>query len=473
VLLANGLCKRYGSLAALDGVSIAFHGGEVHVILGENGAGKSTLVSILCGAIQPDAGTLGIDGTPARFRDPFDARRAGVDIVHQHFMLVPAFTVAENLALASGVPGWMLDVNAGARPAIEIAERLGWHTQASARTGSLGVGEQQRVEIAKALAGGGRVVLFDEPTSTLSPGEIEELFSIIRKLRDEGRAIALITHKLDEAIAVADRITVLRKGRAVATTPSGEVSRDQLAHWMVGEVPAALSKPPPESREPVVTAEGLVVLGDAGHRAVNGATFGIGKGEVLGFGGVDGNGQLELAEALAGVRQFRGSLRVPSRTAYIPQDRQRDGLALEMSVAENLLIGGHRNRELRRGPVFDPARVEDWCESLVARYAIKSDSLSVAAGSLSGGNQQKIVVARALESHPELLVASNPTRGLDIRAENYVHSVLLEAKKRGTAIALFSTDLEELALLSDRVVFMSRGELLEGTDVGQMLGGAK
>lgn len=474
IIAARRLVKRYGRFVALDGVDVTLYPGEIHVVLGENGAGKSTLVSLLSGALRPDEGEILLRGKSVDLRSPRDGKQAGIEIVHQHFALVPSFTVAENLALASAErSSGMLDVDREASKALEAAADLGWDLTAEEKVGGLGVGEQQRVEIAKALAGGGAAILLDEPTSTLTPGEVQDLFRILRLAKGSGRAIVLITHKLDEALAIADRITVLRKGKVVVTTEAEGIAPAQIARWMVGQTPPELQKrAAPLDGEIVIKASGVTVFGDRGRSAVDGASFTVRKGEIFGIGGVDGNGQLELAEALAGVRPVSGgTLETEQRPAYIPQDRHRDGLALGMSVQDNLLVEGHRLPALRRFGLFLTGAVRAWCETLVAKFQIKTPGLDQPAASLSGGNQQKIVVARALASEPAAIVAMDPTRGLDVQATAYVHRTLLDASRQGAAIVLFSTDLDELAALAGRSAFMSGGRLREGGDVAEMIGG--
>jgi simple sugar transport system ATP-binding protein len=458
-LVGNRLMKRYGSTVALDAVDISFYPGEIHAILGENGAGKSTLVGVLSGNIAPDEGDLKEGDLILHFRSARDARRHGIDIVQQHFMLVPAFTVAENLALASLQTKPLLNAKAVSEEARSIAERLGWSVDLDAVTADLSVGSMQRVEIIKALADGGKVVLFDEPTATLSPEEVQDLFGVMRKLRDDGRAIALITHKLDEALAIADRVSVLRKGKVVVTTPAKGIAPEQLAKWMVGELPPNLAKNDVAAGDRVVTVSRMSVFGDRRETLVDDVSFEIAAGEIVGFGGVAGNGQVPLAEALVGIRKYVGACEIVGEVAYIPEDRQRDGLALSMSIADNLLIEGHRKKSLSVIGLFIPPRVRAWCETIIAKYAVHTPSIDIPASSLSGGNQQKVVVGRSLDCEPKAVVAVNPTRGLDVRAENFVHSQLLEAKSRGAAIALFSTDLDELADLADRIFYMNSGRL--------------
>lgn len=444
---------------ALNSVDIAFYPGEIHAILGENGAGKSTLVGILSGNLVADEGTLSVGDRPLHFRNARDARLEGIDIVQQHFMLVPAFSVQENLALASLNAKPMLNLAESSRNAEEIARSLGWELDFNAVTADLSVGAMQRVEIVKALAGGGKVVLFDEPTATLSPGEVEDLFRVMRKLRAEGRAIALITHKLDEAVAIADRITVLRKGKVVMTSPAGGIATEQLAKWMVGELPPNLVKQSTMRGAVVLDACGITVRGDRRETLVDEVSLQVSAGEIVGIGGVAGNGQAPFAEALAGIRGFEGECKVEGEIAYIPEDRQRDGLALSMSILDNLLIEGQRKPSLSFLSVFIPARVRAWCETIVAKFSVQTASIRAPASSLSGGNQQKIVVGRSLDSEPCVIVAVNPTRGLDVLAENFVHKQLLDARARGAAIVLFSTDLDEIRTLADRVFYMTRGRL--------------
>jgi len=434
--------------------------------LGENGAGKSTLVGVLSGNIAPDEGTLSEGDSQLSFRDPRDARRHGIDIVQQHFMLVPAFTVAENLALASLQTKPILNPKASSQEALEIADRLGWEVDLDARTSDLSVGALQRVEIIKALAGGGKVVLFDEPTATLAPDEVEDLFRVMRALRNDGRAIALITHKLGEALEVADRVTVLRKGKVVMTAPASGISPTQLAKWMVGELPPGLDKSKRSAGTCLARVSSLSVVGEHGEKLLDDVSFEVASGEIVGFGGVAGNGQVPLAESLAGVRPFLGDCEISGNVAYIPEDRQRDGLALSMSIVDNLLIEGHRKNSLSVFGFFIPQRVRAWCETIVAKYSVQTSSIDAPASSLSGGNQQKVVVGRTLDSEPKVIVAVNPTRGLDVRAENYVHKQLLGARARGAAIVLISTDLDEIAALADRVLYLNNGKL-----TAEMLGG--
>lgn len=469
--------KRYGSVQALADVSATFRAGSIHAVLGENGAGKSTLMGVLSGFVRPDSGVATLDGEPIPTGRPFDCKRFGIELVHQHFTLVPNFTVAENLALARVERlGQAFLAGDCAEPALSLARQLGWEIPGAARVRDLPVGVQQRVEILKTLVGDARVLIFDEPTAVLGADEVEDLFRVLRQLRDRGKVILLIAHKLAEVMAVADEVTVLRRGRKVAESSVAKTHPRQLAEWMVGEVPAVADSATPPPMGPGLTVRGLWVRGDRGEEAVRGLDFEIARGEILGFGGVDGNGQVELAEALARVRPFLGEATFHEEDeptiAYIPQDRQQDGLALGMSIRDNLLITGHRDPELSKGPVLRSRRVAEWCQGLVERFRIKVGRVSDPASALSGGNQQKVVVSRALARVPDLLIAVNPTRGLDLQATDFVHRQIRAARDAGAAVALISTDLDELAALAGRTVFLGRGEL-KGGDLADALAGGK
>ncbi|MBX7134260.1 MAG: ATP-binding cassette domain-containing protein [Fimbriimonadaceae bacterium] len=464
MLRAETVSKRFGNVTALADVSVDFAPGEIHAVLGENGAGKSTLMNVLGGFLKPDGGRVTLNGSPLPLGDPIGCRALGIEMVHQHFMLVPAFTVAENLALARlGGLGGALDVGKVAQKPLQIARELGWQIEPDARTADLPVGVEQRIEILKALAGNAQVLIFDEPTAVLSPDEVDDLFRVLRKLRDQGKAVILIAHKLSEVMAVADRVTVLRRGVKVAEARIGEVDERQLATWMVGELPDEQRPLLPSAEAVSLSIDRLVVKGDRGETAVQGVTFEVRQGEILGIGGVDGNGQIELAEALALVRPtFDGSIeRIAGEIGYIPQDRQVDGLALSMSLSDNLLIGGYPRSQFRIGPFLAPGRVRAWAEGLVHQFRIKVGRLADPVSSLSGGNQQKVVVARTLDAKPAVIIAVNPTRGLDIQAADAVHAELLDAARNGAAVVLFSTDLDELGAIASRTLFMSGGRLAE------------
>ncbi len=458
ILTVKEVSKRYGAVKALSGISTSFFPGEIHAVLGENGAGKSTLMGVLSGFVSPEKGEVLLRGNPAPLGQSHAMRAMGVGMVHQHFMLVPEFTVGQNLALAElgGLSGY-LDEPRLIAGALQWAIRLGWTVDPSVKTRDLPVGAQQRIEILKALAGDGDILILDEPTAVLTPSEAEELFVVLRRLRDEGKAVILIAHKISEIIAAADRVTVLRKGLLVASCPMAQTNPDQLSEWMVGEVPAAKSTGETTVGSVLVRAEHLGVKGDRGEVAVSDLTFQICAGEVFGVGGVDGNGQLELAEAIAGVRDHEGQFHTAGSIAYVPQDRHRDGLALNLSIEENLTLGALQNLALGGRRLFNLGKIREWALGLISSYEIKVGSISDPVSSLSGGNQQKIIVARSLSNRPDIIVAINPTRGLDLKATSFVHDQLRLAQERGAAILLVSTDLAELQALSTRLTYLSRG----------------
>ena len=481
-LIAEHISKSFGPVRALDDVSIEFLPGEIHAVLGENGAGKSTFMNILSGFLSPDGGSVSLDGAELPLGRPHKCRDAGIEMVHQHFTLVPNFTVAENLALASVERlGGVLNVDRRAERAFAIAHDLGWEVDPKAKAGSLPVGVQQRVEILKCLAGNASVLIFDEPTAVLSPDEVLDLIRVLKRLRDEGNIVILIAHKLSEVMAAADRVTVLRGGRKVADALIKDVDEHQLANWMVGEMPEFQPRHSESSAKTVLSARDLSVRGDRGEQAVRNISFAAVEGEILGIGGVDGNGQVELAEALALIRYSSGSLlwngspisAADVRIAYIPHDRQVDGLALSMSVEENLLIGDETDKELNKGLFLWWQKIHERTQSLIRRYEIKVSSPDQAVESLSGGNQQKIVVSRNLYRRPDLIVVVNPTRGLDVRATQYVREQILSAGAARTTVIYFSTDLDELAIVADRILFMSRGELLESYTSEALVGGSR
>lgn len=476
MLAVESVSKSYGALRALDRVSLEFAPGEVHAVVGENGAGKSTLMGVLSGFVSPDEGRVTLDGRALPLGDPAQVKRFAIQMVHQHFMLVPTFTVAENLALARlealGAP---LDVPSLAKPALDLADELGWSLDPDALTRDLPVGVQQRVEILKALAGEAKVLILDEPTAVLSQAEVIDLMGVVRRLRDRGATVLLIAHKLSEVLGVADRVSVLRRGKWVGTVEAAGADARSLAEMMVGDLPNFSTPNLILSDDVGLRVRELVVDGDRGERAVDAVSFDLIRGQILGVGGVDGNGQVELAEALVGIRRAHsGTLEwagASGEVAYVPQDRQQDGLALDMSIADNLLLTGLNRAGLLVGPLLRLPSIGRWARGLVERFDIKAQSERSPVASLSGGNQQKVVVGRALSAKPKLLVVVNPTRGLDIRATSYVHEKLLEEARAGAMVVLFSTDLDELASLSDRTLYMSRGRLEAGTLVGALAGG--
>jgi len=478
-LTVSQLTKRFGALTALDDVSLAFEAGEIHAVLGENGAGKSTLMHVMSGFLTPDSGEVLLDGKKIPVGFAFQCKHLGIEMIHQHFTLVPAFTVAENLALArlDGL-AHITDSKELAAKALSIADKLGWRIDPDARTGQLSVGQQQRLEILKAISGDASVLIFDEPTAVLAPHEVDDLFRVLAELKSQGKCVILIAHKLTEVLSIADRVSVLRRGKLIASEIRSNVDAQTLAEWMVGELPSRDDVPQGVAGDICVQASNLSVLGDRGETSVRGVHFEIRKGEILGFGGVDGNGQVELAECLSQIRKpSSGEIQwhfsnQKQAIGYIPQDRHVDGLALNLSIEENMLVTALDDEKLVSGPFLNLKEVRAWANRLVQNYSVKAADASVAAGSLSGGNQQKVIVSRTLDQNPELLVVLNPGRGLDIKATDYVHQMILEARTRGTAVALFSTDLDELYKLSSRVVFMVGGKLVEDEGALSLVGGA-
>lgn len=454
MLKVERVSKSFGPVRALRDVSVEFLPGEVHAVLGENGAGKSTLMSVIAGFVVPDSGAASIEGRALPFGRPHEVKAVGIEMVHQHFMLVGALTNAENFALGTleSLRG-TLDAAKVSQKLESTSKELGWSIDPRERTGSMPVGAQQRLEIVKALAGDARVLILDEPTAVLSPSEVEDLFRVLRRLRDEGKCVVLIAHKLSEVLSVADRVTVLRRGEHVVTEQAAKVDAQGLATWMVGDLPPSSTPLDASTGETLLKVDDLRVFGERGQEAVRGVTFEVRAGEILGIGGVDGNGQIELVEALFGLRRHEGSIAVNGPIGYIPQDRHGHGLALDMSVLDNFLIGV---------PFTDRRSLTERAKTLVNDFEIKLGSLGAPVRSLSGGNQQKLVVARVLSQAPGIVVAHNPTRGLDVRATAYVQERLIHAARNGAAVLLVSTDLDEIAAVATRTLFIKRGELFEG-----------
>lgn len=424
-------------------------------------------MNVICGFLAPDSGQLILNGTEVRFSSPSEARAAGIGIVHQHFMLVPQFTVLENLVLDQ-----MTSLGGLAKPDeikakfSKLAESLGWEIDFQARIVDLSVGQQQRIEIMKVLGLGTDILILDEPTAVLSADEIEDLFRVLRTVIGQGKTIILIAHKLAEVMAISDHATVLRRGKLIGSAPMADLTAEKLTDWMVGELPDLGQAKSAAAGERAVKVSSLKVKGDRGEIAVDIDSLEVNSGEIVGIAGVDGNGQIELAEALAGVRSpFSGSVETPSQVAYIPQDRQRDGLALSMSIAENFMVG------ISQGPFLNPRKLKSESVGLAEKFQLKYGSLDDPASSLSGGNQQKVILARTLSQEPEFIIAVNPTRGLDLKSAAFVQSQILSAARSGAAVVLISTDLDEVSALADRTLFISGGRL-RNADKSEYLGGS-
>lgn len=482
MLRVSQITKRFGAVVALKDVDAEFVPGEVHAVLGENGAGKSTLMGVLSGFVKPDSGQVTLNGDPLPLGRAFEIKRLGIEMIHQHFTLVPAFTAEENLALAKlhclkGV----LSLETLTKSAQAKAAELGWTFESKGLIRNMPVGVQQRLEILKALSGSAEVLIFDEPTAVLSQDEVADLSRVLSALKADGKTVILIAHKLSEVLSIADRVTVLLRGIKVATASIQDVDAKTLANWMVGELPVSSGEYPQSLQGGGLQITGLTVLGDRGERSVNNVSLEVQRGEIFGIGGVDGNGQIELAEAIAQVRppmsgqiRFSGEVLSDSdfKVAYIPQDRRKDGLALGLSVADNMLADGYKKESLRFGPFLIRKRVEAWSRDLIKRFSIKVESPRDLVSGLSGGNQQKVIVSRELDAQPDLIVAANPTRGLDIKATEYVHDRIREAAQSGAAVVLISADLDELGSLANQTRFLSRGELSSTSSAEALLGGA-
>jgi simple sugar transport system ATP-binding protein len=473
----QGISKRFGTVMALQGADLEVRAGEVHGVLGENGAGKSTLLNVLAGMVRPDAGRVEVGGAVVALRRPRDAWNAGVGTVHQHFTLVPALSVRENLALGLRSAGWglRLPYKAVARRVDELSRRTGLAVPLDAKVEHLGVGDRQRVEILKALLREPRILILDEPTAVLAPSEVETLFGLLGGLAAEGRAVVLVAHKLDEILGVADRVTVLRQGRTVLHASRAEVDGPGLIRAMVGRGeadPIALgargdagTPGTAPAGEPVASLASAKVHNGRGTWALAEATLEVRRGEVVGVAGVEGNGQHELALVLSGrVPPTEGTATVPDGVGFIPQDRSLEGLVGDFDLTANVALALHRDARYASGPgglLVRWSALRDRTAELLGRFDVKAAGPGVRAATLSGGNQQRVVVARELEMARDLLVAENPTRGLDVAAASFVHGELrgLTRRDQPPGVVLVSTDLDEVLALSHRVFVMVRGRL--------------
>ena len=478
VLELRGITKRFPGVLANDHIGFDLRAGEVHALLCENGAGKSTLVNVLYGLYHPDEGEILINGEPVRIHSPKEAIERGIGMVHQHFMLIPVMTVAENIVLAAE-PRWagvLLDYASARKRVEDIASAFNFAIDPQALVENITVGQQQRVEILKALYRRADILILDEPTAVLTPQEAQELFGILRGLTREGMSIVFISHKLNEVLEIADRITVLRRGRKIETLPASGATEQGLAQLMVGrEVLLQVDKSEATPADPLLEVEDLRVLDDRELEAVRGVSLRVRAGEIVGIAGVDGNGQTELVEALTGLRPIQaGEFRVAGRRltgssthrildsgiGHIPEDRQKRGLVLEFTLAENLAFHEFDKAPNSRLGWLWPARLVSRARKLIQEFDVRGGGPQTPAKSLSGGNQQKLVVAREVANDPRVLIAAQPTRGLDVGAIEYVHRRLVEERDQGRAVLLVSLELDEIMSLSDRILVMYEGEIV-------------
>ncbi len=478
VLELRGITKRFPGVVANDGVSFDLRRGEVHALLGENGAGKSTLMNILYGLYRPDEGQILVDGQAVTMNSPKDAIERGIGMVHQHFMLIPVMTVAENIVLATEPTkaGVFLDFGVAAERVRDLSERFGLAVEPNDRIEQIGVGQQQRVEILKALYRGAEILVLDEPTAVLTPQEARELFTIVRSLTEQGKSIIFISHKLNEVLEIANRITVLRRGKKVETLPSAGATEESLARLMVGrEVLLRVEKPAAQPGDPLLEVQDLHVIDEREIEKVRGVSLTVRGGEIVGLAGIDGNGQSEFIDAISGLRTITaGTVRIGGRDltqatakthydaglGHVPEDRQRRGLVLEFNLAENTALHDYRDRPYSSGGWLFLRRLIERARGLIKEFDVRGGGPMTPAGGLSGGNQQKLVLAREIDRDPKVLIAAQPTRGLDVGAIEFVHRRLVEERDEGRGILLVSLELEEILSLSDRILVMYEGEIV-------------
>jgi simple sugar transport system ATP-binding protein len=476
-IAARGIVKRFGALVANDGAEIIVRDREIHALVGENGAGKSTLMRILSGLYAPDAGTITYHGADVTGWSTSDAIAQGVGMVHQHFMLVPTLTVAENVVLGHEIRrGIQLDRAAAERAVAEVAARSGLDVPVDRRVADLTVGEAQRAEIVKTLYRGARLLILDEPTAVLSPPEVKDLWAVLRRLRDEGTTVVVITHKLDEVMEISDQITVMRHGRTVERMATRDTTPALIARAMVGRdvvlaADASNAAAPAVTQKPVLAVRGVSVVRGDGIRALNDIDLTVNAGEIVGIAGVEGNGQTELIEVIAGLVvadagtiELNGAVltggareRAAAGVAHVPEDRHARGLVLEFDIADNLILG--RQHEYSRSGVLDRMAIHANAVDKIQQYDIRPAAPDALAGRLSGGNQQKIVIAREMTRDFSLLLASQPTRGVDVGAIEMIHSRIRQARDSGKAVLLVSADLTEVLALSDRIAVLYKGKI--------------
>ena len=472
-----GIVKRFPGVLANDHVDFSVHSGEVHALLGENGAGKSTLMRILYGLYRPDEGRILIDGSPVQIESPHDAIRIGIGMIHQHFMLVPTLTVAENVALGlASSRGPLTDLDVVSKRIQMLAEMYGLQVDPNAYVWQLAVGQQQRVEIIKVLYRGAALLILDEPTAVLTPQEVQDLFVTLHQMVKDGHALIFISHKLQEVVDISDRVTVLRDGRSIGSRPIGDTTKEELARMMVGrEVGFKPERAEKSEGEIRLALKDVWANSDLGTPALKGVNLELRSGEILGVAGVSGNGQRELAQVITGLRPttqgavLLGQKEIAKKSpgeilalglSYIPEERMRDGMIREFTVAENLILREHGKKPYSRLGFLDFQRISRQSLEMIERFNVKTPSQDTPVKNLSGGNIQKLLLARELSRKPKVLVAAQPTRGVDIGATEYVHHRLLEQRSEGTAILLISEDLDEILTISDRIIVIYEGEIM-------------
>jgi general nucleoside transport system ATP-binding protein len=473
--------KEFPGIVANDNITLQVRKGEIHALLGENGAGKSTLMNILFGLYQPDQGEIRVNGKPVKITDPNVANRLGIGMVHQHFMLVQNFTVTENIILGSEpTKNGKIDIQHAAKEIEELSKKYGLAVDPYAKIEDISVGMQQRVEILKTLYRGAEILIFDEPTAALTPQEIKELIQIMKRLIQEGKSIILITHKLKEIMEVCDRCTVIRKGKGIGTVNVAETNPDELASLMVGrEVQFKTQKAEPKPGKEVLKIKNLVVHDARNIPVVNGLNLTVRAGEIVGIAGVDGNGQTELIEAITGLRKVKsGSIylngnditNLPTRTitemgvGHIPQDRHKHGLVLDFTIGENIVLQTYYKEPFSKSGILNYQKIYDKAKKLIQEYDVRTPSEITPARALSGGNQQKAIIAREVDRSPDLLIAAQPTRGLDVGAIEFIHKKLIEERDKGKAVLLVSLELDEVMNVSDRIAVIYEGKIVGVVD---------
>ena len=476
VIEMREITKKFGDFVANDKINLQLRKGEIHALLGENGAGKSTLMNMLAGLLEPTSGDIVVNGNTVNLDSPSKAASLGIGMVHQHFMLVEAFTVVENIILGSETTKHgVLDLKKASQDILDLSKKYGLAVDPNAKVEDISVGAQQRVEILKTLYRGADILIFDEPTAVLTPAEIEELMTIMKNLANEGKSIILITHKLDEIRAVSDRVTVIRRGKSIETVEIGGATNQDLAEMMVGRsVSFKTEKGPSEPKEVVLSIENLVVNENRGVPAVKNLSLELRAGEIVGIAGIDGNGQSELIQAITGLRKVKsGSIKIKGKdvvglrprqitemnVGHVPEDRHRDGLVLDMMISENMALQTYYKEPLSKNGILNYPNITSYAKKLMEEFDVRAASEVVPAKALSGGNQQKAIIAREIDRDPDLLIVSQPTRGLDVGAIEYIHKRLIQERDNGKAVLVVSFELDEILNVSDRIAVIHDGKI--------------